>query len=215
MPKLIYAAIALLMIPLLLPLPERRYADAPAAGELMAALHPIAAMQHGAEVVRVAPEGLDAWMNDFRVIQAFEIWNTLGGWVQGLKPEFGGGIGDYGRPMNPQPRNSAKDSIEHDTEPPVASAGTGPRASNNQPSSSPLLAKAKRRRTGAAKVSARHVAPITNAPTRSSSSPAQCRARSPASAHSTKCGAISARSRAASACVPATIRVCGAQRCRN
>jgi amidase len=70
------------------------HADASAAAALAAALDRVAALLGGPEAIRVAPEGLDAWMNDFRVIQAFEIWNTLGGWVRGLRPDFGGGIAE-------------------------------------------------------------------------------------------------------------------------
>ena len=33
-------------------------------------------------------------MNDFRIIQAFEIWATHRDWVRGLQPDFGAGIGD-------------------------------------------------------------------------------------------------------------------------
>ena len=40
----------------------------------------------------LAAEGLDAWMQDFRVIQGAGIWATHRDWLATLKPEFGGGI---------------------------------------------------------------------------------------------------------------------------
>jgi amidase len=44
------------------------------------------------EIVTVAPEGLDAWRETFRLIQASEIWASLGGWITEHKPLFGPGI---------------------------------------------------------------------------------------------------------------------------
>ncbi len=40
----------------------------------------------------IADEGLEAWMQDFRVIQGSEIWATHRDWLATLNPEFGGGI---------------------------------------------------------------------------------------------------------------------------
>jgi amidase len=40
----------------------------------------------------IAEEGLEAWMQDFRVIQGSEIWATHRDWLASLNPEFGGGI---------------------------------------------------------------------------------------------------------------------------
>jgi len=40
----------------------------------------------------IADEGLEAWMQDFRVIQGAGIWATHRDWLATLKPEFGGGI---------------------------------------------------------------------------------------------------------------------------
>lgn len=44
------------------------------------------------EEVTVAQAGLQAWMECFRVIQAREIWQSLGPWVSSHRPQFGPGI---------------------------------------------------------------------------------------------------------------------------
>lgn len=44
------------------------------------------------EARAIAVEGLEAWMQDFRVIQGSEIWATHRDWLASLNPEFGGGI---------------------------------------------------------------------------------------------------------------------------
>ena len=38
-------------------------------------------------------DGLDAWLETFRVIQAHEIWTSLGDWIEAEKPVFGAGVG--------------------------------------------------------------------------------------------------------------------------
>jgi amidase len=40
----------------------------------------------------VSPEGLDTWMETFRVLQGAEIWANHGAWIQATKPRFGRGI---------------------------------------------------------------------------------------------------------------------------
>lgn len=42
--------------------------------------------------VRIAPEGLEAWFETFRTIQAAEVWASVGAWVQKTKPTLGPGI---------------------------------------------------------------------------------------------------------------------------
>ncbi|MFN8186960.1 MAG: amidase [Gaiellales bacterium] len=44
------------------------------------------------ERVEVAPEGLVRWLECFRTIQGFEIWASLGAWVERVRPELGPGI---------------------------------------------------------------------------------------------------------------------------
>ena len=43
-------------------------------------------------VGHIAEEGLGRWAESFRVIQAFEIWRSLGGWVTEHRPALGPGI---------------------------------------------------------------------------------------------------------------------------
>jgi amidase len=69
-----------------------RHADAAAASALSAAVARVSALLGSPEPTRLSEAGLDAWMNDFRVIQAFEIWTTHRDWVSGLHPDFGDGI---------------------------------------------------------------------------------------------------------------------------
>jgi amidase len=62
------------------------------AAVLSAAIGRVSALLGPAESVNLSAEGLEAWMNDFRVIQASEIWSTHSGWVGGLQADLGGGI---------------------------------------------------------------------------------------------------------------------------
>jgi amidase len=45
-----------------------------------------------AEEVTVAPEGLGAWFETFRTVQAASIWSNHGDWVTAAKPAFGPGV---------------------------------------------------------------------------------------------------------------------------
>jgi amidase len=42
--------------------------------------------------VTVSPEGLSAWVECFRVLQAAEVWRNHGAWIREVKPVFGRGI---------------------------------------------------------------------------------------------------------------------------
>jgi amidase len=44
--------------------------------------------------VRLAPEGTDSVFDHFRTAQAEEVWATLGGWIEAVKPRFGPGIAE-------------------------------------------------------------------------------------------------------------------------
>ena len=70
------------------------HADSAAASALSATVTGVSALLGAAEPVRLSDKGLDAWMNDFRIIQAFEIWAAHRDWVSGLHPDFGAGIGE-------------------------------------------------------------------------------------------------------------------------
>jgi amidase len=42
----------------------------------------------------LAPEGLAAWAETFRLLQGAEVWRTHGGWIETYQPRFGPGIGE-------------------------------------------------------------------------------------------------------------------------
>jgi amidase len=63
-----------------------------AATVLRAALDRVAAQLGGVSEVVLSAEGIEAWMQDFRLIQGSEIWTTHREWIGSLKPGFGGGI---------------------------------------------------------------------------------------------------------------------------
>jgi amidase len=42
--------------------------------------------------IRLAPEGIDSFYDHFRTMQAEEVWASLGGWIEAVKPRFGPGV---------------------------------------------------------------------------------------------------------------------------
>lgn len=42
--------------------------------------------------IRLVPEGLDSVFDHFRTVQAEEVWASLGGWVEAVRPRMGPGI---------------------------------------------------------------------------------------------------------------------------
>lgn len=44
------------------------------------------------EEVMVSPEGLPAWFETFRVLQAAEVWGNHGEWIRTVQPRFGRGV---------------------------------------------------------------------------------------------------------------------------
>lgn len=46
------------------------------------------------EDVIVAPEGLEEWVNVFRYVQGYEVWESYGGWVNKYKPQISRGVSD-------------------------------------------------------------------------------------------------------------------------
>jgi amidase len=44
--------------------------------------------------VRIAPDGLDTWRDAVRIIQAYEIWQVYGSFVQEKRPRFGPGVAE-------------------------------------------------------------------------------------------------------------------------
>jgi amidase len=59
---------------------------------LQPALARVAALFGSTTSITVADEGLESWMQDFRLIQGSEIWATHREWLASLRPDFGGGI---------------------------------------------------------------------------------------------------------------------------
>jgi amidase len=60
------------------------------------ALHPalerLEQLRGRAVSIRLAPEGIDSIFDHFRTVQAEEVWASLGGWVEMMKPRLGPGI---------------------------------------------------------------------------------------------------------------------------
>jgi amidase len=46
------------------------------------------------QTIRIAPRGLEAWREAFRVIQAFEVWRVYGAFVERYRPEIGPDVAD-------------------------------------------------------------------------------------------------------------------------
>lgn len=69
-------------------------ADAPAVGVLREALSAMSRALPAAKQVRMAPDGLDVWRDAVRVIQAHEIWQVYGRFVEDKKPRFGPGVAE-------------------------------------------------------------------------------------------------------------------------
>ena len=63
---------------------------------VLAALRPAVARLEAligrSEDVEVSPEGLVSWFETFRIIQAAEVWGSVGAWVSEVKPKLGPGI---------------------------------------------------------------------------------------------------------------------------
>ncbi len=52
-------------------------------------------VQFGARAhATLAPDGLDDWLETFRLTQAGEIWASLGDWITEQRPVFGKGVGE-------------------------------------------------------------------------------------------------------------------------
>ena len=67
-------------------------ADLEIAALMKTALNVMADELPKAQHDRIAPEGLDAWREGFRVLQAHEVWKAYGDFVTKHKPAFGPGV---------------------------------------------------------------------------------------------------------------------------
>ena len=81
-------------VPLLLPVDAWTAAGAETVAAVASALARLEAVHGAARPVVLAPEGLAAWFETFRVCQAAEVWQAHGAWVEAAKPAFGPGIAD-------------------------------------------------------------------------------------------------------------------------
>ena len=63
-----------------------------ATAALQLAVEQVSGQLADTQEVRIAEEGLGRWAECFRVIQAFEIWRSLGAWVTEHRPTLGPGI---------------------------------------------------------------------------------------------------------------------------
>ena len=68
------------------------HADAPAGAALRQALRACESYFPEVEEIVLAPDGIEHWMDSFRVIQGAEIWSTHREWIASLHPDFGAGI---------------------------------------------------------------------------------------------------------------------------
>ena len=69
-------------------------ADEPVASLLRDALGAMSGVLPNPQHMRIAPDGLDAWREAVRVIQAYEIWQVYGRFVQEKRPRFGPGVAE-------------------------------------------------------------------------------------------------------------------------
>ncbi|RIX51516.1 amidase [Paenibacillus nanensis] len=69
-------------------------ADAGTQAALSACLPLLRQAVSAMEEVTVAPQGLSAWMNAFRILQGAQIWMQHGEWIAAANPRFGPGIAE-------------------------------------------------------------------------------------------------------------------------
>ncbi len=63
--------------------------------------------------VTVSSERLGAWYETFRTIQGFEVWRSVGAWVESVKPILGAGVGErlaWASTVTPDMYRAAKES---------------------------------------------------------------------------------------------------------
>ena len=69
-------------------------ADGPVADKFRGVLARAADVLPAQTAIDAANGQIDTWRNAFRVIQAHEVWQTYGSWVEATQPDFGPGIKD-------------------------------------------------------------------------------------------------------------------------
>ncbi|PKM69656.1 MAG: hypothetical protein CVU94_02755 [Firmicutes bacterium HGW-Firmicutes-19] len=61
--------------------------------------------------VRVAPEGLNVWIEAFRIVQGYEVWESYGGWIQKYRPRLSRGPKERLEWSSTITRNQYKDAL--------------------------------------------------------------------------------------------------------
>jgi amidase len=79
---------------LLVPEDAFAQADAPVAALLRDALKAMAGALPKPQAMNVAPDGFEKWREAVRIIQAHEIWQVYGSFVEEKKPRFGPGVAE-------------------------------------------------------------------------------------------------------------------------
>jgi len=69
-------------------------ADEPVADRFLDILRRAGDVVSGSSMIDVSSGQFDLWRNAFRIIQAHEVWQTYGSWIEIAKPNFGPGIKD-------------------------------------------------------------------------------------------------------------------------
>lgn len=59
---------------------------------LVEAVHSLASAFPLIRQMEIAPDGLDQWMQAFRILQGYEIWQNFGPWITDVQPRFGPGV---------------------------------------------------------------------------------------------------------------------------
>jgi amidase len=68
--------------------------DSPVAAALRDAVAAVGNCFAQVEEITVSPDGLDRWMEIFRVVQGAEIWANHGSWIEHAKPRIGRAVGE-------------------------------------------------------------------------------------------------------------------------
>jgi len=66
--------------------------DANTRDALAGAVDHLASAVGRVELITVSPEGLEDWLDAFRIVQAAEIWGSLGAWISRVRPALGPGV---------------------------------------------------------------------------------------------------------------------------
>ncbi|MEW5420938.1 amidase [Amorphus sp. 3PC139-8] len=77
---------------LLFPVDAFAMLEAESRASLDQAVERVATLVSPVEQIVLAKDGLDTWSATFRTLQAGEIWQSMGGWLNEVEPQFGPGV---------------------------------------------------------------------------------------------------------------------------